>query len=83
MDVVNAEQAKIAEEAGDDNSRRILVIKLEQGIIKRSDFGFRTGTKDFKTGFYKGTDRVKAGTMVEYRPTRPFVDALSWNGEST
>ena len=29
MDVVNAEQAKIAEEAGDDNLRRILVMKLE------------------------------------------------------
>ena len=24
-------------------------------------------TKDFKTGFYKGTDRAKTGTMVEDR----------------
>ena len=29
MDVVNAEQAKIAEEAGDVNSRRKLFMKLE------------------------------------------------------
>ena len=45
------------------------------------EFGLRTGTKDFKTGFYKGTDRAKTGTMVEDRPTRPFVDALVWMKE--
>ena len=33
-----------------------------QGINKRSESGHRTGTKDFRTGFYKGTDRAKAGT---------------------
>ena len=30
-----------------------------------------TGTKDFRTRFYKGTDREKAGTMVQDRPTDP------------
>ena len=25
---------------------------------------------------HKGTDRAKAGTIVQDRPTRPFVDAL-------
>ena len=28
---------------------------------------YRAGTKDFKTGIYKGTDRAKTGTMVEDR----------------
>ena len=37
--------------------------------------GLRTSSKDFRTGFYKGTDRAKTGTMVKDRPTRPFVDA--------
>lgn len=31
---------------------------------------------DFRNGCYKGTDRAKAGTIVQDRPTRPFVDAL-------
>ena len=48
-----------------------------QGINKRLEFGLRTGTKDYRTGFYKGTDRAKAGTMVQDRPTRPVVDALT------
>ena len=44
----------------------------DQGINKRSEFGHRTGTKDFRTGFYKGTDRAKAGTIMQDRPTRPI-----------
>ena len=50
--------------------------RMNQGINKRSEFGHRTGTKDFRTGFYKGRERAKAGTMVQDRPTRPFVDSL-------
>ena len=42
---------------------------------QRSEFSLRTGTKDLITGFYEGTDRANAGTMVQDRPTRPFVDA--------
>ena len=26
--------------------------------------------------FFKGTDRARAGTIVQDQPTRPFVDAL-------
>ena len=32
--------------------------------------------KDFRTGFYKSTDRAKAGTMMQDRLTRPFVESL-------
>ena len=49
--------------------------RMNQGINKRSEFGHRTGTKDFRTGFYKGTDRAKASMIVQNRPIRPFVDA--------
>ena len=43
------------------------------GINKRSEFGLRTGTKDFSSGFYEGTDRARAGTMHRdgTRPTEP------------
>ena len=43
-----------------------------------SESGLRTGTKDYRTGFYKGTNlrAAKAGTMVQDQPTRPFVDSL-------
>ena len=51
----------------------------EWGINKRSEFGLRAGTKDFRASFYKGTDRAKAGTMVQYRPTRPFIDVFDKN----
>ena len=37
---------------------------------------YRAGTKDFKTGFYKGTDRAKTGTIVQDRLNLPCVDAL-------
>ena len=35
--------------------------------------------KDFRAGFYEGTDRARAGTMVQDRPTRPFVDVIDKN----
>ena len=37
--------------------------RKQQGINKRSEFGLRTGTKDFKTVFYKGTFRAETGTI--------------------
>ena len=49
---------------------------LKKGMNKRSEFSLLIRTKDFITGFYKGTDRANAGTMVQDRSTRPFVDAL-------
>ena len=33
----------------------------------RSEFDHRTGTKDFRTGFYKGTFRAQTGTIVHSR----------------
>ena len=41
---------------------------------KRLEFGLRADTKDLKTASYKGTDRAKADTILQVRPTRPFVD---------
>ena len=46
------------------------------GHQQKVGFGLRTGMKDFRAGVYKGTDRAKTGTMVQDRPTRPFVDSL-------
>ena len=45
--------------------------------VNRSVFGLRTNTKDLKTSFYNGTGRAKTGTMIQARPTWPFVDALT------
>ena len=39
------------------------IIHLSWGINKRSEFVLRT--KDFRTGFYEGTDRAEAGSMVQ------------------
>ena len=50
--------------------------RLNQGINKRSESGHRTSTKDFRTGFYKGTDRAKAGTIMQDQWTQPFVESL-------
>ena len=56
--------------------KTLSAITFTYGINKGSEFGLRTGTKDFRTGFYKGEVRAKAGMMVQDRPTRPFFHVL-------
>ena len=46
-------------------------LKSPLGNNKRSEFGLRTGTKDIRTSFYKGTFCAQTGTMVGTRPTDP------------
>ena len=45
-------------------NKRTIKVCVSLGINKRSDFGLRTGTEVFKTGFYKGTFRAQTGTIV-------------------
>ena len=44
-----------------------LLLGLNWGINKRSEFGLRTGTEVFKTGFYEGIFRAQTGTIVHSR----------------
>ena len=60
-------------------SRQFLMTRASMQSTRASTKGrnlLRTGTKDFKIGFYKSTDRARADKMVQDQPTRPFVDAL-------
>ena len=54
---------KLGDKKNQNAESSFTIEPCDQSINKRSEFVLRTGTKDFRTGFYEGTDRAKAVTL--------------------
>ena len=75
---LNRSARGVCRRSGSTPSRRGFTYTASSGLADNSiifcrastkglEFGLRTGTEVFKTGFYKGTFRAQTGMIVHYR----------------